>query len=234
MSILVLQHIGCETIGKIEEALKAAGLEARVIYSAEGQTVPREMGEAAGLIVMGGPMSVYEEERYPFLRDEMRLIEKAVEEEKPVLGICLGSQMLAAALGAQVSKGPQKEIGWYPVRLTPSASEDALLHGVPEWFMGFHWHGDRFNLPVGATPLASSEITPIQAFRYGKNAYGFLFHMEVTDPMIREWVRAFNAELEGIRLDGKSILAGISEHLSPLHTVGKKVFGRWVSLVAMH
>jgi GMP synthase (glutamine-hydrolysing) len=129
------------------------------------------MGDAAGLIVMGGPMGVYEEARFPFLRRERNLIERALADRVPVLGICLGSQLLASALGAPVRKGLRKEIGWHPVYLEDAAGDDPLFRETPVEFDAFHWHGDVFDLPTGAVRLAHSSLTEYQAFRYGENAY---------------------------------------------------------------
>lgn len=229
--ISVLQHIGCETLGTIAEALSAAKLSFEYIRPFEGRPVPKAMGASAGLIVMGGPMGVYDHPRYPFLSEEMRLIEQALKEEKPILGICLGSQLLAAALGARVVPGARKEIGWYPVELSPEARSDSLWKGIAPVFTAYHWHGDIFQLPDGAVPLASSAQTERQAFRYGPNAYGFLFHMEVTEKIIREMVQTFSEELRENGLDEQEIIQKIPRHLPGLQRVGEVVFKRWATLV---
>lgn len=228
--ILVLQHVWCETLGTIAEALAAAGLRVEVIRPYEGQPVPDDLEGVAGLVVMGGPMSVYDHRRYAFLSDEMRLMERAVEEDKPILGVCLGSQLLAATLGAAVTKGDRKEIGWYPVTLTESARNDPLWRGISSPFVAYHWHGDVFELPRGAVRLASSELTACQAFRYGRRAYGFLFHMEVTEQIIRNMVATFADELREVGIDGREIVERAKEYLTPLQRVGRQVFMRWANL----
>lgn len=175
-------------------------------------------------------MGVYEEERYPFLTLELRLIEKTLKEKKPVLGICLGSQLLATALGASVRKGKWKEIGWHQVELLAAAAEDRLLKNVPRSFVAFHWHGDIFDLPRDATSLASSLWTEHQAFRYGDNAYGFLFHMEITEEIIKAMINTFQGELREAKVDGKSIIQGIGKYLSyGQREIGEPVFDKWVS-----
>jgi len=176
-------------------------------------------------------MGVYEQARYPFLRDEIHLINDALRAEKPVLGVCLGSQLLAAALGAAVRKGPQKEIGWYPIRLTAPAQRDALWKGERPSFTALHWHGDVFDLPGGALSLASSDLTPVQAFRYGRNAYGFLFHLEMSRTMIDQMVEGFSDELREAGVEGSKILLGAGDHLGLLQSIGKTVFQRWCEFI---
>lgn len=229
--VWVLQHANCETLGTIADALEATGIRHVYIRPFKGDPIPNEMGDGAGLIVMGGPMGVYEKSAYPFLTQETHLIEKALHAGKPVLGICLGSQLLAATLGAAVTKGEKKEIGWYPVTLANSCKDDPLWTGVESPFTAYHWHGDVFELPQGAVALAWSALTKHQAFRYGRNAYGFLFHMEVTPTIIRDMVENFSDELREAEIDSAEILRTAPEYLPPLQAIGRLVFQRWASLV---
>ena len=175
---LVLQHIDVEGPGLLGAALQARGVTLRTVRPYAGEPVPARC-DADALVVMGGPMGVYESDRYPHLSDELRLIEATVADGRPVIGTCLGSQLLAAALGARVYPNTRKEIGWHDVELTDAARDDALLGGVPRRFTPVHWHGDIFDLPAGAVHLAASAITRHQAFRYGANVYGLLFHLEL-------------------------------------------------------
>ncbi len=230
-TVLVLQHAACETLGTIGDALERAPVRIAHIRVFAGDPIPTHMGEAVGLILMGGPMGVYEQDRYPFLAEEMRLIERALAAGKPILGVCLGSQLLAAALGARVWKGPQKEIGWFPVMLTEAARADALFRDVPSSFIAYHWHGDVFDCPSGAISLARSALTECQAFRYGTNAYGLLFHLEVTEPIIAEMVRAFAEELREAGLSGEEIVRHAARHLPELERVGHGVFHAWTRLI---
>ena len=193
--VLVLQHIAPETPGLVARELEACSLDLRFVRPFEGEPVPRDLGDAAGLLIMGGPMGVYEVDRYPYLADEMRLIEQALAAKTPILGICLGSQLLARVLGSSVIKGKRKEIGWHKLTLTADAFLDPLFKGLESSFIGLHWHGDIFDLPKAATSLASSELTQHQAFRYGTSAYGLLFHMEATREIIEGMVRSFPEEL---------------------------------------
>ena len=227
----MLQHTACETLGTIADALEAEALAWQYVRVFEGKTVPAEIGDAGGLIVMGGPMGVYEQDRYPHLNDELRLIESALKADKPILGVCLGSQLLAAALGAPVSKGARKEIGWYPVRMAEAAIPDRLLSAAPREFMALHWHGDVFALPPGAISLASSELTQHQAFRHGTNAYGLLFHLEMTAAMIEELAETFGDELREAGGERSRLAAQSALHCAELGEIAATVFGQWARLV---
>ncbi len=229
--VIVVQHIQCEAPGTIAEVLEERQIPVRTVRVFDAEPVPQETGDAVGLVVMGGPMSVYEQPRYPFLRDEIRLLEAALQAQIPVLGVCLGSQLLASVLGAEVKPGAQKEIGWHPVWLGQAALDDPLWEKAESRFTGFHWHGDVFDLPRGAVSLASSELTPCQGFRYGQNAYGLLFHMEVTEKIISDMVRDCSDELRQAAVNGREILTKRSEFLPKLQKLSQSVFGRWATLV---
>lgn len=229
--VKVIQHIACETLGIIAPVLEKAGIAYQYIQPFAGGSVPKSLFEDDGLIIMGGPMGVGEEKQFPYLLDEMLLIENTVSKGKPVLGICLGSQLIATVLGVKVSKGHQKEIGWHKVRLTDFASTDMLLSNISCKFQALHWHGDVFDLPREATPLAFSERTANQAFRYGQNIYGILFHMEVTRQQIAKMVTTFKDELCEAGIDGETILEETSNYIAKLHEIGDCVFQRWTSLI---
>jgi GMP synthase (glutamine-hydrolysing) len=227
--VLVLQHHPVENLGVIAEALASAALAWQYVRAFAGQPIPSDMKGAGGLVIMGGPMGVYEQDRYPFLREEMRLIEAAIKQGKPVLGVCLGSQLLAATLGAKVTKGPGREIGWYPVRQRTAARDDRLFRDVPQSFVALHWHGDVFEFPAGAVALASSDKTECQAFRYGDKAYGLVFHIESTAEIVAGMVGAFAAELEEAAVDGEKIAADAERYLPGLSSVAETVFGHWAA-----
>jgi GMP synthase (glutamine-hydrolysing) len=229
--VLVLQHAASETPGTIEDALKSAGLAFDYVRAFEGQQVPLSAAAWSALIVMGGPMGVYETRRYPFLLQETKLIESFLRAQLPVLGVCLGSQLIAASLGANVRKGSRKEIGWHPIELSEKAGNDPLWSGQPSRFVGYHWHGDIFDLPAGAVSLASSHITPVQAYRYGDRAYGLLFHMEVTENQIRGMLNEFAAEIQQEGLSAVEILKQSESFLPPLQKIGATVFSRWAELI---
>lgn len=230
-TIYALQHLAAEPLGIIREALKARGVSAEQVRLFEGEPVPDNIGDAAGLIVMGGSMGAYEQDKYPFLSGEIRLIEAALKAEKPVLGICLGSQLLATALGAEVRKSDSKEIGWFPVTLTETATADRLFSGIEGRFTAYHWHGDVFDLPSGAATLAKSAQTQCQAFAYKGRAYGLLFHLEATQKIVEDMVRGFAGELDEEGIEGAEIIAQTRDHLSKQQSIGHSVFQRWAGLI---
>jgi GMP synthase (glutamine-hydrolysing) len=227
--VWVLQHSRTGNLGAIAEALESAALAWQYVRVFDGRPVPTDMKGAGGLIVMGGVEAVYQLDRYPYLRAEIVLIENALKAGRPVLGVCLGSQLLAAALGANVRRAAHKEIGWHPVRLRPEAKDDRLLQGLPEEFVTGHWHSDIFDLPAGAVPLASSELTELQAFRYGDNAWGLLFHAEMTQQIVAAWVSEFGEGLKSAGIDGDEILASAPRHLAGLGKIAKTIFSRWAA-----
>jgi len=228
--IYVLQHHPAEALGTIAEALEEAALAWQYVRLFDGQPVPASMKGAGGLVVMGGPMSVYQADRYPFLKNEMRLIQAAVEDKRPVLGVCLGAQIVAAALGAKVEKNPRgKEIGWYPVRLANEAPDDCLFRDMAQTIIPFHWHGDHFELPSGAVALANSEKTPCQAFRYGDNVYALQFHIEVTRDSIAGMTQAFAKELDREKISAPELIALHDTHGDALAQNAKRMFRRWAA-----
>lgn len=230
-SVLVIQHTAGEGPGLLEEVLPAAGLGLHRVRVFRGDAVPPRLGEHAGLVVLGGPMGVYEPDRYPFLRRELRLVADALERHRPVLGICLGSQLLAAALGTPVTRGQVAELGWEEVTLSREAATDGLWAGVPESFTAFHWHRDYFELPRGAVRLAWSRAADCQAFRHQGTAYGVLFHLEVTERIVRGLIRSSARERGAAGLNAAAILDGLPAHLPALHRIGRQVFARWARLV---
>lgn len=169
---------------RIADALTAAGLAPDVRCPIEGDPLP-DVGDVAGAVFMGGPMNVDEVDRYPALAAEREWLAKAIAAELPVLGVCLGSQLIARALGAEVRSGAAPEIGWLDIEVDPG--DDPLIGALASISTVLHWHGDIFDLPEGATPLAASTMTEIQAFRH-TNAWALLFHAEADAALVDHWL----------------------------------------------
>jgi GMP synthase (glutamine-hydrolysing) len=228
--VYVLQHHAAENLGRISDALEGAALAWQYVRVADGQAVPKDMKAAGGLIVMGGPMGVYQTDRHPWLRDEMALINDAIKHNLPVLGVCLGAQIVATALGAKVVRNPSgKEIGWHPITLEEAAKKDRLMRELPDKLTPFHWHGDIFELPSGAVSLARSEKTPCQAFRYGDKVYALQFHFEVTSEGVRAMAAAFAKELVRENISADEMVAQAAEFTPALEQIADTVFSRWAS-----
>jgi GMP synthase (glutamine-hydrolysing) len=181
MAILVLRHEPFEHLGYFADILESQ--HTPFTYKDLGE--PLSLDGFAAVIVMGGPQSA--NDATAELAGELRLLQQAIGEGKPVLGICLGAQLIAKALGAKVYRNPEKEIGWEEVSFTAAANGDPVLGGISSPSMFFHWHGETFDLPAGAEWLAFSAKCRHQAFRYGTNVYGIQFHPEITPQMIEDW-----------------------------------------------
>jgi GMP synthase (glutamine-hydrolysing) len=184
---LLVQHVAFEGPGAIAQAIAEAGGALTVLRMDRGDLLPLPavFAEVAGLVVMGGPMSVHDD--LAWLAEERALLRRAVEAGLPVLGVCLGAQQLAAALGAPVLEGPAPEYGVGEVHLTTAAISDPVLGPAPTPLPCVHWHGDTFGLPEGAVRLAGNAAYENQAFRFGDRAYGLQFHVEVTASLVAHW-----------------------------------------------
>jgi GMP synthase (glutamine-hydrolysing) len=228
--VLVVQHVAEEPPGVIAGALAEAGLQIATTRVFRGEAVPASSDGFAAVVIMGGPMGVHEADKHRHLRQEMRLIESALRANVPLLGVCLGSQLLAAVLGAKVAPAGFQEIGWFPVTLEEEARGDALLGPCPPSFAALHWHGDAFELPAGAAHLAHSEKTSVQAFRSGR-AYGLLFHAEVDAEQLAYMARAFESDLTRAGTTADAIAEGAQLHGAELRSIGSGIFGRFARLV---
>jgi GMP synthase (glutamine-hydrolysing) len=186
MKVLVMMHVESEGPGTLGAFFQSISADIRTVRLYGGDILPAGPDDVDAIVSMGGPMNVYEEDKYPFLLDETNFLRGAIHAGKPVIGICLGAQMIAKALGAQVTKSPVKEVGWGKVTLSDDGRSDALFQGLPETLDVLQWHEDMFQIPEGGKLLAYSEGCPHQAFRY-RNALGLQFHLEVTAEILSEW-----------------------------------------------
>lgn len=187
--LLVCQHVAHELLGTLDPMVRAQGFRVRYVNFGRNPDEQPKLDGYAGLILLGGPMNVGQSATHPHILTEKALVRRALELKIPVLGICLGAQIIAAELGASVGPAPQKEIGWSDISLTEQGRRDALFQNFRASERIFQWHGDTFELPVGATLLAQGEACTNQAFRYGDLVYGFQFHLEVDQAMIERWLR---------------------------------------------
>ncbi len=193
MNALIIKHVDIEGPGLIEYCLRQEKISYQILDLKPGVHLPK-LDDLTHIVILGGPMNVYEEDRYPFLRDEDLFIKEAIQRGKRILGICLGAQLIAKALGAKVSKAPVKEIGWHDVSLTRIGSYDLFFSKLPKTFPVFQWHEDTFEVPKAGKLIVTSTLVPHQAFRYAENVYGLQFHLEVTKEMIQDWMKGYDEE----------------------------------------
>lgn len=194
MNVCWLQHVPFEGNGYIAEWLQERGHAWWVTRLYEHEPLPA-LSKFEMLIVMGGPMNIYEDDQYPWLPQERAFIREAIAAGKMVIGICLGAQLIADALGAKVYSNGVKEIGWWPVQFTAEARANPLFSNFPPELMVFHWHGDTFDLPEGAMLLASSVACKNQAFMYQNQVIGLQFHLEIMDLGVRDLIKHCGHEL---------------------------------------
>ncbi|MGB9374394.1 MAG: type 1 glutamine amidotransferase [Jiangellales bacterium] len=230
MTVVVLQHVAVEGPGRIAAALDRAGHTWRTVRLFEGVAAPVGPSGIDGLVVMGGPMSVTDTDAYPHLMAEQNLIADCLDAHVPVLGVCLGSQLLAATLGADVRPGPRIELGWHEVTLTELGHTDPVLGRLPSPFAPLHWHGDVYELPAGAVHLASSVLTPVQAFRFEHSAYGLLFHLEAGHDQVTAMATQFPDDLAAAGGEARGLLD--PQHSARLAQAADGALDAWVALLA--
>ena len=202
--IAILKHVSIEGPGLFGGFLKQAGFRTKVFELSAGDKLPL-LDECEAILIMGGPMNVYNTSKYPFLLKEEEFLKKALNKNIPVLGICLGAQILARICGAKIYRSPEKEIGWYKVALTEEGKQDKLFSGIRSEFSVFQWHEDTFDIPKNGVHLVKGDNVSNQAFRVGKSAWGLQFHPEMITQLIKVWVDR-SSEL----IDKSSLLFGYS------------------------
>lgn len=233
--LLVFQHVAAEPLGTLDPLIRARGHRIRFFnFEREPHAQPC-IDRYHGLVVLGGPMNVDELQAHPHLRTELRVIEAALAQDKPVLGICLGAQLLAHALGAPVRRHRQPEIGWYELKVTPQGRADPVLGVLDAVVPVFQWHARTFELPTGAHHLARTQTCENQAFRWGENAYGLQFHMEMDEALIERWLStpAYRDELEtsGLEHGVQEIRAQTVRHIDVMRLQARMAFERFLDKV---
>jgi len=225
MKVLIVQHVECEGPGYLEDFLCEKGIDYEITRMYEGEQLPDNFD---AMIVLGGPMNVYEEERYPYLKRLTTTIKNLATEGGYYLGFCLGGQLLAKALGAKVRRNHTREIGNFEIGLTEEGLEDPLFKGFTHTFPALEWHGDTFEIPEEAVKLAESELCSTQAFRF-KNAYGLQFHLETTPGMLAEWTDVYADELNEEGIDAAVMLKEMKKKADNYRELSNQLFTNFFS-----
>ncbi len=233
--VLVFQHVAYEPLGVLDPLLRNAKHRIKYVNFYRHPTAQPSLKGYQALIVLGGPMNVDEIDKYPHLQTEIKVIREAIAKDIPILGICLGAQLIAKALGADVYKADGLEVGWYELTKSTAAENDKLIKHFKQSEKLFQWHGRTFDIPKDAVNLLSSALCPNQAFRYGDKIYGLQFHLEVTEPVINRWLH-LEAHAEDLKECGKyqSLQAEIDEtqkHIFSSMRLAKAVFGEFINLI---
>ncbi len=230
--ILVFQHVPFEPLGTLDPLLKESGFRIRYVnFGREPDSKPA-LEKYEALIVLGGPMNSDQIDSYPNLITEVEIIREALQQDMSILGICLGAQLLAKAIGGSVARNPAREIGWYDVELTESGLDDPVLSAFAARQQVFQWHEDGITLPPDAVHLASSAASRVQAFRAGSQAYGFQFHLEASRQLIDRWLsvpdhQAILREEQG-RISSEAIRRQTVESIGALEEMSRRTFSRWI------
>jgi GMP synthase (glutamine-hydrolysing) len=225
---IAIRHVSFEDAGTLEPVLEERGIGLR--YLEAGVDDLSRAKDTDLLVVLGGPIGIYEVDRYPFLKQELATIEAAVRKGVPVIGICLGCQALAAVLAARVYPGKQKELGWDEMMLTKEGKASPL--GAIDGVRVLNWHGDTFDLPVGATRLASSEITPNQAFTYGDKVLALQFHVELPERDLEKWLIGHTLELAASKIDLAKMRADTARFAPAANEASRRMFNDWLDALA--
>ncbi|HET6718855.1 MAG TPA: glutamine amidotransferase [Rhodocyclaceae bacterium] len=224
---IAIRHVDFEDLGSFAEVLAARGIKLRYVDAAVDDLSPATLA-ADLLVVLGGPIGAYEENLYPFLSAELRLLESRLAAGLPTLGICLGAQLMARALGARVYPGPAREIGWHPLTLSKAGRASPLAHLAGDLSSMLHWHGDTFDLPDGARLLASTERCPHQAFAWGEGALAFQCHPEARTDQLERWLVGHAFELASHRLSVTDLRADNRRYGPSLERQGARCFADWL------
>ncbi len=233
----VIRHLAFEDLASFTSVLQAEDVHINYIDAADFALEPDDLSQSGILsddllVVLGGPISVNDTDMFPFIEAELSLLKQRIAADKPTLGICLGAQLMARALGAAVYAGEAKEIGWYGLTLTAAGEQSALRYLSAKHCSMLHWHGETFDLPDNATLLASSEICPNQAFSYGENCLALQFHPEITQRSMEKWFIGHIGEI--MSTDGVSVeqlREDTRRHANQLEVQGELFFNSWFNRV---
>ncbi|MBP9032504.1 MAG: glutamine amidotransferase [Pseudomonadales bacterium] len=227
-SAVAIRHVAFEDMGSFATVLAGRAIVLRYLEAGVDDLSAMDACEPDLLVVLGGPIGACDEANYPFIRDELRVIQTRLQAGRPTLGICLGAQMMARALGARVFPGPAREIGWKPLVLSGAARTSPLVHLDGALTSMLHWHGDTFDLPDGATLLASTDLCRHQAFSWRRHALGFQCHPEARAGQIERWLIGHAAELEAAGLSVPALRADSARLAPVLEVQGTRCFAEWL------
>ncbi len=234
--VIVFQHVANKILGTLNPTLKEHGMRMRYVNFERAPEHAPSIEKYDGLIILGGHMGVYEAEKYTHIKTELKLIEEALKKDIPILGICLGSQLLATVLGSHVRKHTEKEIGWHDIHLTKEGTADHIFSHFRPTEKIFQLHGDTYDIPQSAVHLAQSDLFPSQAFRYGDKVYGLQFHLEVDQAMIHRWLDN-PVNVKDIEASGKYAIEQIKQdtevHIQHSINLSQKTFSNFIDLFAL-
>lgn len=233
MRCLALRHIRCEDLAGFEAPLRERFTDLEYVDMDAPAALERlEAAASADLVVaLGGPMGVYEADRYPFIQREIEILSGRIRSGKPTLGICLGAQIMAAAAGTRVYPGGRQEVGWYPIQLAPQAAADPTLAPLAQGSdVFFHWHGDTFDLPEGSRLLGGSERFARQGFIIGRHAVALQFHIEITPQALENWLAAYETHLKPSPdvMSAAELREGARRHGASLAARGRAFLDAWL------
>lgn len=226
--VRIFRHVACEGPGYLGEFLESNNVPYDVICIDEGITVPQNLDDISGLIFMGGSMNVTDPLQW--ISDEKKLIRNAIDKNIPVMGICLGAQLMSAALGGEITHDPNMEIGWHAVDPVVEHMKHDWLKELPKNFTPFHWHADTFSIPERASVLFHSKCRKNQVFIVN-NSIAMQFHLEMTIEMVKEWVSLFKSDLESgqpCTQNSHDILLNLEHRVTALHQYADIFYGRWI------
>jgi GMP synthase-like glutamine amidotransferase len=227
--VRIFRHVACEGPGYLGTVLERRGIPYEIVAIDRGEPVPADLDGVAALVFMGGPMSVNDD--LPWIHAELELIRRADDRDLPLLGHCLGGQLLSKALGGRVSANPVKEVGWLPVSLVPGEATNDWLAGVPAQFTAFHWHGETFTIPDGASRLLESPHCPNQAFVRG-NVLALQCHVEMTAGMVTEWARLYGDEIRSPSPTVQSaaqMTEDLAARVAASQAIADRLYARWLA-----